>query len=792
MNLPFRRHQRDAAPFDHDDDVDHRPQRRLDPYVLGAVVLVAIMSLVAASGFRSTLSGWGFAGSAAIGVAGASGVVLLARHRRLILGESVALSALAFVVLGGVAVRGVPTPGAYRDFARGLVDGWADLLSAAPPADITVELRALPFTVAWLAAAIGGEVARHTRRPGLPAIGPILALGLSLLFTIEDRTIALAQGGGLVAGTLLLVAWAQRLGRGVAATVAVDEFDAAAVSNNRRRLALGVVLTAGAAIAAPFVGPHLPLADAHERFDLRQYQSPPFDPLLLPSPLTQVKANLKENRREETVFTIRGEPVERWSVAVLTDYDGVVWTVADPVRRRGSEAFVPVDTELPPLDREVPATSTTMTHEVEIADLGGYFLPIPGLPTRVEFPGAEDPDPRENLETGTIAIPTGLRAGFTYEVTTQVAPALTDDQRAAATILEDPDAEEEDDSVLPQVRNLTADIVEGRSRGWGQVAAIRDTLTEEGFYDASDLTVPGHAVGRLAAMLEDPARIVGFEEQYAAAAAAMVQEADLPVRVVVGYLLPEERWEGDRVEVRAADISAWIEVDAGPLGWIPVDVTPDRSRQPDTESEGSVTQQVAIPNPPPPPPPPPDVQPPRQEDEDILEEREMAEFHVTIEGRGLSTPVKIAIAAGSAPVALLVLFALVVISWKALRRWRRQRRASSAAKVAGAWAEAIDRAVESGAPLLVRTTPREAVDAYLVEHERLRPLEPDLRQLVAQVDRATFAPAPPSDDHVEVAWSCSDRVGAELRAGRTLAGRVKMRLDPRPLRQDHVTAGSRS
>ena len=111
----------------------------------------------------------------------------------------------------------------------------------------------------------------------------------------------------------------------------------------------------GAVVAAPFLGPRLPLADAHERFDLRRYQVPPFDPLALPSPLVQVKANLKENRKDDVVFTITGDPVELWPVAVMTDYDGVVWTVGDPERNRVQAEFAPVDTELPELDRVDPA-----------------------------------------------------------------------------------------------------------------------------------------------------------------------------------------------------------------------------------------------------------------------------------------------------------------------------------------------------------------------------------------------------------------------------------------------------
>lgn len=774
---------------DLDEDVDHRPRRRVEAYLASAIMVTAAMSIVAAIGFRATLSGWGFVGSAAVGAVGASAIAFVAGHRRLILGESVAASALGFVLLGGVAVRGVPTPGAYGDFARGLINGWADLLSAAPPADITVELRALPFTVAWLAAAIGGEIARHTGRPGLPAVGPVLALGLSLLFTVEDRDLALAQGAGMVAGVLVLIALAQRLGRRVSAVIGADEFDRAAISTNRRRLLLGGLVTVGAVVAAPFVGPHLPLADAHERFDLRQYQEPPFDPLALPSPLAQVKSYLKEDRREDTVFTITGEPIRRWPVAVLSDYDGVVWTVADPDDGRSAEAFVPVDTEVPlPEGRVATPASTSMTHTVEVSTLGGYFLPMPGLATRLEFDG--DPDPRLNLETGTVAIPSGLRDGFAYEITSDVAPELSDDQLSGSTVTEYDNAD-----ILkllpPQVLNASADMVQGQPRGWGQIAAIAETLTQQGFYDVSDDTAPGHTYARIATMLDDTEQIVGFEEQYAAAAAVVARAAGLPARVVVGYTVPEDRWVNGAAEVFAADINAWVELDAGELGWVPVEVTPDRTRTPDPESDGSTTQQVAIPNPPPPPPPPPDLQPPRQEDEDILDDDPDISIFGRLDDGGGNPALLIAIGAGGIPLALLVLFAVVVLVWKALRRWRRRRRATTAGKVAGAWAEAIDRAVESGAPLLVRTTPREAVDAYLHEHDALRPLEPDLRQLVAHVDRSTFAATAPSEDHVRVAWECSDRVATEIREGKRLPARVRMRLDPRPLRRDQATAGAR-
>jgi transglutaminase-like putative cysteine protease len=765
------------------------PRRTIGAYVAIAVTIVAAMSMVAAIGFRSTLSGWSFVSAAAIGTIGASAIVLFARQRRLLLGESVALSAVAFVVLGGVAVGGVPTPGAYADFASGLIDGWADLLSAAPPADITGELRALPFTVAWLAAAIGGEVARHTRRPGLPAIGPILALALSLLFTVEERWLALAQGAGILAGTLALITVSQRHGRRVAVSATDDEFDAAAVSTNRRRLAFGAVLVVGAVIAAPIVGPRLPLAEAHDRFDLRRYQVPPFDPLAVPSPLVQLKASLKDDRREDVVFTVTGDEVDRWPVAVLTDYDGVVWTVADPDRHAAAAEFVPVDTQLPELDDELPPGGRTVEHTVEIHDLGGFFLPAAGTPVRLTF--TDDPDPRMNLGTGTVALPGGLPSEFTYQVTSAVGPVAGDAELDGAPITP-VDRSEELELLPPPVLNLAADLTEGKQTGWEQMAAIRDKFVEQGFYDVTPDTPPGHSYARIAEMLSDPARIVGYEEQYAAAAAVIARVAELPARVVVGYRLPADRWRNGSAEVHAGDIAAWVELDAGPLGWVPVDVTPDRSRTPDPETQGSTTEQIAVPNPPPPPPPPPEIPPPRQEDDEVENEESFEPIaHQFERSGGLGVVAWVAIGAAGVPLLLLVLFAALVVAWKVLRRRRRRRRGSTTAQVAGAWAEAVDRCTETGLPKPKRTTPHEAVGIYASDGS-LGDVEADLRRLAGEVDRAAFAAEPPGPAHVERAWTCSDRVTAELRRRRGATQRLRMRLDPRPLLRDEVKSGTRS
>ena len=561
-----------------------------------------------------------------------------------------------------------------------------------------------------------------------------------------------------------------------------------AIAVNRRRLALGAVVAVAAVLAAPLLGPRLPLADAHERFDLRRYQVPPFDPLAVPSPLVQLKASLKDERRDDVVFVVSGDtPIDRWPVAVMADYDGVVWTVADPEENARGTVFVPVDTQLPELDDPLPDGTTSVHHTVEIVDLGGSFLPLPGTATELVFP--DDPDPRLNLQTGTVALPGGVPNGLTFDVTSAVLPTPTEAELAATTVT--PVDRTEELKLLPAAGPQPGRRPRRGSRsGWGQMAAIRDEFVNRGFYDATTDTAPGHSEARIARMLEDPEQIVGYEEQYAAAAALMARVASLPTRVVVGYRVPEDAWQGGRAEVTAGDIAAWVELDTGDHGWVPVDVTPDRSRTPDPESQGATTEQIAIPNPPPPPPPPPDVQPPRQVDEEVDDDEAEPMSH-RLESGAMNGWAWVGLGTGI-PVALLAVLAAIVLAWKALRRRRRRSSRSTSGQVVGAWAEAIDRCTESGIRRPTGVTPHETVAVYVHDGATsgLRVLEPDLRCLADQVDRAAFAAQPPTDQHAELAWQCSDRLAEALRNDRSSPQRLRMRLDPRPLLRDQTRVGS--
>ncbi len=754
------------------------------------------MSIIAAVAFRSALSGWSFVSAAAIGAIGASAIVLLAAWRRLLLGESVALSALGFVVLGGIAVGGVPTPGAYADFARGLVDGWADLLSSAPPADITQQLRALPFTVAWLSAAIGGEIARGSRRPGLPAIGPILALALSLLFTIEERWLALAQGAGILAGTLLLIAAGQRLAPRRFATL--DEFDAGGrVGSNRvppdarRRGRRRCRRRRPAASARTCRGPRPTSAST-----CAATRCPPFDPLAVPSPLAEVKASLKDDRKADVVFTVSGDtPVTRFPLAVLTDYDGVIWTVADPERDAAATEFVPVDTELPDLDDPLP-DGADGRHE-HGRDQG----PRRQLPAHRRHRQAPRPADHRRRRAARPAPQPAHRhdrparwGARRADVRGPLGGPAGRHRGAAARRRRSPpiDRSKELELLPPPVRNLAADLVEGRDAGWDQMAAIRDEFVNTGFYDATPDTPPGHSYGRIATMLADPARIVGFEEQYAAAAAVMAQVAGLPVRVVVGYevsarrLAATARSMSPRTTSRRGSSSTPASSAGSPSTSRRTARAPPtpRRRAPRPSRWRSRTRRRL----------------PRRRRTSSRRARRSAR---STSRRSTRSPTRgAAVRAGRCgpssttaavglPLLLLLAFVAVVVGWKALRRRRRRTRPTTTGRIAGAWAEAIDRCTEAGAPrLTARHAPRADRGVRRRRRARAGRTRPAPTRRPGRPGRLRRRPRPATSTPPR-RGAAATRSPPSCCGARASVRRLKMHLDPRPLRRDHATSGAR-
>lgn len=769
------------------------------------LVAIAAAAVTAVAGFRAVLADWSFMVTAVLAGAGAAAVVGISWSKKLLIGETVAAAAVAMIVIGTIATNGLPTTDAFRVFFDGLVNGWADLLSQTPPLDVTPEQRVLPFSLAWVGTIIGGELVRRSGAPVVSTIGPLIALAVSVLVTAENRTVGIVQGTVIAVVALGIgVAQSRRTAKDrrsvIRSEVARQQGQATSDERIRRRtFSVGLTL-AFIALVAPALGPRLPFAAANERFDLRDRNEPPWDPLAIPSPLVELKGQLREALRDEVVFTVQSDAtIDRFGLAVLGAYDGVVWTVGSTDAADPRLEFRPVGSRLParPTELDVPVLDETIT--VTIASLDGPWLPLAGWPTEITFTDGEgiNQDLRMNLVTGTVALPTGINAGLTYTIDTEV-PVRPSDAALRNIEVRTSSGATDDNVVIPAaIRNIAADVLEGVDPGWDQLVALENKFVTDGFYDTSPQSRPGHSYFRLSQFLADPDRLVGFEEQYVAAAATISELAQLPTRVVVGYLVPASRYNADGVaEVVASDINAWIEVDFGTQGWISVDVTPDRSREPVAEAVGRTIEEVAVPSPPPPPqiPPDPEVFSSEEEPEETDDDEEDEDPADDENGSSLS-PAR-ALAIGSAGIGGLAVITMILIAaWKALRRRRRRKSPVPATTIGWAWRETLDRYGEAGIHLPTDVTPQEAVRMFLATEPTAATSERQLRSMVSVVERSAFHVEPPEQSIATEAWTYYDGVVDALRAERNVFERAKMIVDPRPLRRHrwaHVEADTTS
>jgi len=145
-----------------------------------AALVIAAMSVFATSGFGTIFATNSYLLAALGGATLGALVVVLGRRMHLLFGEIVGLGLIAPMIVGPLVVGGT-------DFFRGLVFGWADILSATPPVDPTASLKALPFIAAFVGALAGTELFRIRELPGLAIVGPLATMTLTALWLAPWR-----------------------------------------------------------------------------------------------------------------------------------------------------------------------------------------------------------------------------------------------------------------------------------------------------------------------------------------------------------------------------------------------------------------------------------------------------------------------------------------------------------------------------------------------------------------------------------------------------------------------------
>ena len=247
------------------------------------LVFATALVAIALVGFRTGFLGWQWVAAAAAGVVFGLAVAWYAARRHWpVLLTAAALVAVYFLLGGPFAVRDkliggvLPSLTTLTDLASAAVTGWKRWLTLLPPVDARGPLVALPWLTGLAGGALTYGIARRWSSAPVVAIAPIgLLVGSIALGTMQSAA-KLIQG---VLFTLVLVLW-------IVARSARNRASMQNGAGRSARLATGVGLLAVTALAATFLGPHLPGAqETKVRQVVRTQLVPPYDVAQFASPL---------------------------------------------------------------------------------------------------------------------------------------------------------------------------------------------------------------------------------------------------------------------------------------------------------------------------------------------------------------------------------------------------------------------------------------------------------------------------------------------------------------------------
>ncbi|MGW0520561.1 transglutaminase family protein [Crossiella sp. NPDC003009] len=648
----------------------------------------------------------------------AAGAELLARTPALIPWRPLLLGAAGLLgivesALFDTTLAGLPTGDTVRALGAGLVDSWRLTLESTWPARPEPELLLFVPLLVLAAGVLGIELAHRFRGP-LPALLPsAVVLGLSQLY-------AAATGGFALAAAL-----------GYAAACAL-----ALVRGQVRPVALVVV--AAAALAGSGVGL---LADPLGRpaYSLQDERSTPLPPAPTVSPLTEIAARLREPDRAVFSYTSPA-PVDRWPLAVFTEFDGVNWRTGGDFQRLGAE-LAPPPGLLDPQRREA---------RISTPPGSGRWLPSQSWPAAVS-----GTDPLIGPASGMLFGPGGA-----------VDYRLSWWEPKAEGLLEapiDPDVPGWQGGI-GEVPPGMAELAEQATRGLR--ATFQTALQLQRFFTdhyrlASGAELPtGHGWPQLERFLLHTKQ--GTSEQFAAAYVALARLRGIPARLAVGYAAPATSAADGRWVVRNRDVLAWPEVAVRGFGWVPLDPTETAARSTATGGLADLTARAR---------------------QNLPAPEAMRNPELPAAGAGDEAD-----EAGSGSwwwllwalpalvLGLPVLWVLGVPLLRLLRRWRR-RRATGTAAVAGAVAEVRDRLRAFGIPVTPGMTVRDLATAAGPGADRFT--AESVRLLAGTVDAALWSGAQVTGELAERAWDAERQVRKSLSRNGSLRARLRAALDPR-------------
>ncbi len=323
----------------------------------------------------------------------------------------------------------------------------------------------------------------------------------------------------------------------------------------RRQLAGGIALLSVAALGALGIQ-NLLGWDAEPIINFRQSKGD--DTTNVVSPFVDVGSFLNGAGKNTLLFTGEASTPAYWRLTALEEYDSDlgIWVLAN------SYESVPAELNRP----EDPERSAATT----VNGLGGFWVPSPNEPVRVESPLALGWDPQAgSLITSDRNVESGDEFRFVANEVPSTADLESAQPAAADEVLLDTTG------MPPELGRIAAGLGQGRTP-YEQALALqnwsRSTFTYDDTVDLSRSEDPLSDFLLLGS---------GFCQQFSTAFALGARSLGLPTRVVVGFTPGEPQPDADEVtdrtyEVYGRQAHAWPEVLFEGIGWVPFEPTPGR------------------------------------------------------------------------------------------------------------------------------------------------------------------------------------------------------------------------
>lgn len=311
-----------------------------------------------------------------------------------------------------------------------------------------------------------------------------------------------------------------------------------------------VATAAVVALAAGWLGPRLPGANADALYDTRRNDSGITN---VTSPLVDIRSRLV-NQSAVTVFRVKATEPSYWRTTTLPEFDGTTF-------RLPTRSLQHIDST------DDDDNGVAIRQEIEIVALQGVLVPAAADPVAAN--GSSEL--RLNSETNTLVSSTDLKTGNMFTVVSS-RPAVTGSELNNTTSQNPPDRIflELPDSLPDVVATRAAEVTFTAETDYEKALALQNWFRSS--FDYSTEIQSGHSTNAIEAFLD---RRVGYCEQFAATFAAMARTLNIPSRVAVGFTQGDLDETGYYV-VRGKNAHAWPEVWFEGVGWVGFEPTPGR------------------------------------------------------------------------------------------------------------------------------------------------------------------------------------------------------------------------